>query len=72
MFVSMDKLTQKSTVEAAKVVPIKNQSPQTQPFKIGDKVKVFDKDGHPIKGVVKSTKKGVLGIETVSFVQGIK
>ena len=67
----MDKLTQKEAVEAAKIAPIKRQSSQQQddkPFKLGNEVKVFDKDGHPVKGVVRSVKKNILGIEAVSHI----
>ena len=70
VFVSMDKLFQKCTVEAAKLALVKSQLPQPQddkPFEVGDKVKVYDKHGFPIKGIVKTIKKGVLGIEAVSY-----
>ena len=73
MFVSMDKLIEKeAAVEAARVAPVKQQSFQQQddrPIRLGDEVIVFDKDGHPIKGVVRSVKKDVLGIEVVSCIQ---
>ena len=68
----MDKLTEKEAVEAAKVAPIKRQPYQQlddRPIRLGDEVIVFDKDDSPIKGVVRSVKKGVLGIEVVSYVQ---
>ena len=69
----MDKLTQKSTVDAAKGAPVKKQLPQPEndkPFRIGDEVIVFDKNGNPIKGIVRSVKKNmnVLGIEAVSYI----
>jgi len=73
VFVSMDKLTKKFTVVAAKLAPVKSQLPRPQddkPFELGDKVKVFNKHGVPIKGIVKTIKKGVLGIEAVSYMQG--
>lgn len=65
----MDKLTQKSAVDAAKGAPVKKQLPQPKddkPFKLGDEVTVFDKNGQPIKGIIRSVKKDVLGIEAVS------
>ena len=65
----MDKLTQKSTVDAAKGAPVKKQPPQPEddkPIRLGDEVTIFDKNGHPIKGIVRSVKKNVLGIEAVS------
>ena len=65
----MDKLTQKSTVAAAKGTPVKKQPPQPEddkPIRLGDKVTVFDKNGHPIKGIVRSIKKNILGVEVVS------
>ena len=66
----MDKLTQKHSAEAAKGAPVTRQSPQPQddkPLRLGDKVIVFDKDGNPIIGTVRSVKKGVIGIEAVSY-----
>ena len=67
----MDKHIEKEVVEAAKVAPIKRQSYQQlddRPIRMGDEVIVFDKDDSPIKGVMKSVKKGVLGIEVVSCI----
>ena len=72
VFVSMDKLTQKSTAEAAKGISVENQSPKPEndrPIKLGYEVMVFDKYGTPIKGTVRSVKKNVLGIETVSYLR---
>ena len=66
----MDKLTQKHTAEAAKGTAVTRQSPQPQDdksYKIGDKVRVFDKEGHPIKGTIRSVKKNILGIAAVSY-----
>lgn len=66
----MDKLSQLSAVETAKAVPVKGQLPQSQddkPIRLGDEVTVFDKDGHPFKGTVRTFKENVLGIETVSY-----
>ena len=66
----MDKLTQKSAVDVAKVTSVIKQSSQSgddKPFRIGDEVTVFDKNGHPINGIVRSVKKNVLGIEAVSY-----
>ena len=70
VFVSMDKLAQKRSTKAAKVATVTKQSPQPQddkPLRLGDKVIVYDKDGHPITGIVRSVKKNVLGIEAVSY-----
>ena len=70
VFVSMDKLIQKRSAETAKGAAVTKQSPQPQddkPLRLGDKVIVFDKDGRPIKGTVRSVKKNVLGIEVVSY-----
>ena len=67
----MDKLTRKSAVEAAKGAAVKKQLSRPEddkPIRLGDEVKVFDKDGHPIKGIVRSVKKNVLGIEAVSYI----
>ena len=68
----MDKLIEKEAVEAAKVAYVKRQSSQQQddkPIRLGDEVTVFDKDGYPVKGVVRSVKKNVLGIEVVSCIR---
>ena len=74
----MDKLTQKESFEAAKLVHAKKELPQPEddkpfkvddkPFKLNDRVRVFNKDGNPCKGTVRSIKKDILGIETVSCV----
>ena len=61
----MDKLTQKE-----KVAYTKKQTPQPEddkPFRLGEQVKVFDKNGISFKGTVRSIKKDVLGIEVVSY-----
>ena len=71
----MDKLTQKAVAEAAKVTTVIKQLSQPEdgkPFRLGDEVAVFDKDGHPIKGIVRSVKKNVLGIEAVSYYVTLK
>ena len=68
---SMDKLTQKKSFEATKVVHAKEESPQAEddrPFKVDDRVRIFNKSGIAFKGIVRSIKKDVLGIETVSYV----
>ena len=67
----MDKISQLSSIKAPKAVPVENQplhSQNDKPIRLGDEVMVFDKDGHPFKGTVRSFKKDVLGIETVSCV----
>ena len=66
----MDKLVQKDAAKVAKGAAVIRQAPQPQddkPLRLGDEVKVFDKDGNPIKGTVRSLKKKVLGIEAVSY-----
>ena len=65
----MDQLTQMCAVDAAKVTPVKRQPSQPEddkPFRLGEEVTIFDKNGCPIKGIVRSVKKKVLGIEAVS------
>ena len=67
----MDKLTQKESFEAARVAHAKRELPKSEddkPFKVDDRVRMFDKGGNPFKGTVRSIKKLVLGIETVSCV----
>ena len=67
----MDKLTQKESFEAAKVAHAKRESPQPKddkPFKVDDQVRVFNKSGIAFKGTIRSIKKNILGIETVSWV----
>ena len=67
----MDELTRKESFEAARVAHAKRELPQPEddkPFKVYDRVRVFDKGGNPLKGTVRSMTKHVLGIETVSCV----
>ena len=63
----MDKLTQESTANAARPVPVQGQLYQPR---LGDLVLFYDKKGHPFKGTVRWTGKhqGVdaVGIESVS------
>ena len=62
VFVSMDKLAKFTFVKSQLFLP-----QDDKPIRLGDEVKVFDKDGNPIKGTVRSFKKNVLGIEAVSY-----
>ena len=67
----MDKLTQKESFEATKIVHAKGESPQPEddrPFKLDDRVRIFNKSGIAFKGTVRSIKKNILGIEAVSYV----
>ena len=67
----MDKLTQKESFEAAKVAHAKRESPQPEddkPFKVYDRVRIFNKNGIAFKGTVRSVNKDVLGIEAVSCI----
>ena len=67
----MDKLTQKESFEATKVVHAKEESPQPEddrPFKVKGRVRIFNKNGIAFKGTIRSIKKDVLGIEAVSYV----
>ena len=50
------------------VAPVTKHSSQLddKPIRLGDEVIIFDKNAHPIKGIVRSIKKNVLGVEVVS------